>query len=448
MNRLWVRLTFAFVAITLLSVALVSTLANSAATNQFHEYLYRQEIVNQSGLVDDLAAYYQTNHSWQGVAVVMDASAAGQGQGRGRMRGTTSILADAAGIIQFGANTGAILSDAEKASALPIRADGTTFGYLLMSSPGRGALNQAQQAFLDQLQENLITAAIIAGLLAIALGLLISRALAMPLASLANAAQLFGQRQWSQRIKPQGTREIADVANAMNNMAASLQEIEAQRRDMVADIAHELRTPVSVIQGNLRAMLDGVYPLERAEIATIYDETRLLNRLIDDLRELALAESGQMTLNLQSVNPSEIVRSTAEHFEAVADAQDIRLNVQMLPNLPPVRADADRLAQVLRNLLINAMRFTPTGGTITLSVVHTAPTVTFSVQDTGPGIAPQDKPYLFDRFYRGDRSRARNTGGTGLGLAIAKSLIEAMGGQIGVESVVGAGSTFWFHLPT
>ena len=450
MNRLWVRLTFAFIAITLAGVAAVALLANATATTSFKDYLSRQEMLNQSGIVDTLAAYYRANGNWDGVANVLDSTASGSmGRGRGQGRGGPSaILADANGLIVYGTGTGASLGSAERAGALPVTVDGATVGYLALSTPGRLILDQAQQAFLDQLSRNLLVAALVAGALAIVLGLFISKALTTPLSAMARAARAFDGHDWSHRVEPCGTQEVAEVALALNEMAASLQQAENLRRDMVADIAHELRSPVTVIQGNLHAMLDGVYPLEQAEIATIYDETRLLNRLIDDLRELALAEAGQLQLSLRAVDSAEWIQSTTAHFNAAADSQGIKLVLDLPAALPQIRADPDRLAQVLRNLISNALRYTPQEGQVKVTASVAQPDfLKVSVSDTGTGIAAEDLPQVFDRFYRGDKSRSRSSGGTGLGLAIARTIVEAMGGRIGVESAAGQGSCFWFTVP-
>ena len=450
MNRLWVRLTFAFVALTLFSVGVVAWLANNAANTQFQTYLSNQEMMNQAGLIDNLVTYYQQHAGWDGVATLLDTSSTGMmgmGRGRGNGRNAAVTFADAAGVVIYGDQTGAVLSASERATATAINVEGQTVGYLLRSMPGHMVLNQAQQAFLDQFSRNVALAALGAGAVAILLGLVISRALAGPLAGLAHAAHAFAGRDWAYRVKPQGTQEVIEVAQAFNGMAESLEQAEIARRDMTADIAHELRTPVTVIQGNLRAMLDGVYPLERAEIATLYDETLLLNRLIDDLRELTLAEAGQLRLNVRAVQVIPLLRTTLEHFTALADAQGVALSLQVPDTLPAVQADPDRLAQVLRNLLANAIRYTPAGGRVSLGAAVEEGALKISVNDTGAGIAPHDLQHVFDRFYRGDKSRARASGGTGLGLAIARTLVAAMGGQIGASSTVGQGSVFWFSLP-
>jgi signal transduction histidine kinase len=190
-----------------------------------------------------------------------------------------------------------------------------------------------------------------------------------------------------------------------------------------------------------------VYPLEHSEIATLYDETRLLSRLVDDLRELALADAGKLPLNLQLVDAVEIIRATIANFSIAAETQNVTLSADLPNNLSRIQADPDRLAQILRNLLANALHHTPSGQKISLQCAVNSEQFKISVSDTGEGIAPEDLSHVFDRFYRADKTRARANGGTGLGLAIVKAWVEAMGGQIGVESELGKGSTFWFCLP-
>jgi two-component system OmpR family sensor kinase/two-component system sensor histidine kinase BaeS len=277
-------------------------------------------------------------------------------------------------------------------------------------------------------------------------GVAISRTVSRPLSRLARAARAFAAHNWDQRVTVGGTEEVAEVAFAFNDMADSLQQAETLRRNLMADVAHELRTPLTVLQGNLRALLDGVYPLERSEIATLYDETRLLHRLVDDLRELALAEAGQLKLNLQTIDLTPIVRSAVANFMPVADERGVTLGAN-IDRAVEVRADPDRAGQVLRNLIANALWHTSQSGQITVETQPGDRDWRISVTDTGEGIAPEDLPHVFNRFYRTDKSRTRHSSGSGLGLAIANSLVEAMGGQIGVESELGSGSRFWFTLP-
>ncbi|MCU0499869.1 MAG: HAMP domain-containing histidine kinase [Anaerolineae bacterium] len=306
---------------------------------------------------------------------------------------------------------------------------------------------EREREFLVRFQTSLIVAGVLGSGISIAIGILISRMIARPLHTLAEAARAFERHEWDHRVGLHGTIEVKNVAHAFNAMADEIQHAEQLRRSLIADIAHELRTPLTVMQGNLRAMLDGVYPMELKEVASIYDETRLLSRLVRDLHELALAEAGKLPLNLQPVDVQALVQHTVERFSIAAEDQQTAIAYDLMTPLPTVRADPDRLAQVLHNLIGNALRHTK-GGQVRISGQGDERTLMISVIDTGEGIAPEDLGRIFERFYRADPSRTRTTGGSGLGLAIAKSWIEAMGGQIGVESQPGVGSRFWFTLRT
>jgi len=459
-NRLWVRLTLAFVAVTLVGAGTVALLVDWQAGNQFRQYLARQDTIAQSGLLEELAMFYRQAGNWDGVAAVFAdfvmPRGSGQGLGGAGRGHPPFILADANGLVVYderGERLGGELTSEERADALLVGVDGNTVGYLLLGASGQGvgALAPAEQSFLDQLRLTLVIAALAAGGLGILLGVAISWSLAAPLARVAQAARAFADRKWDQRVNVSGvaTQEVADVARAFNDMADSLQRAEALRRNLMADIAHELRTPLTVLQGNLRALLDGVYPLELGEIATLYDETRLLNRLVDDLRELSLAEAGQLRLNLQATDVRALLQAAAASFAPVAEAHAPRVSlaVEVNDGLPLVNTDPDRLAQVVRNLLSNALRHTPGGGKVTVSASAEKKMIRVVVVDTGDGIPADELPYVFDRFYRGDKSRARASGGSGLGLAIAKTWVAAMGGEIGVESEPGRGSRFWFTVP-
>jgi signal transduction histidine kinase len=448
MKRLWVHLTLAFVAVTLVSVFSMAVLADVSANQAFRQYVGRQEMVVQNGLLDDLATFYQRTGSWNGVENVFPSQQSGGGHGQHRGR-PSLLLADSGGMIVYDERherLGGTLTADEQTNALPIIVNSKTVGLLVVVAPGGGTMPPAAQQFLQQLRTMFLLVALAVGSLSILLGLLISRALTAPLTTVAQAARAFAARDWKRRVKVSGTDEISAVGRAFNDMASELERTEIVRRNLVADIAHELRTPLTVMQGNLQAMLDEVYPLNRSEIATLYDQTSQFTRLVDDLRELSLADAGQLPLHLLHFDVVPLLDAAVVLFSLTAQARNVQLTLHVGEKLPEVHADPDRLAQVLRNLLTNALRHTPDGGTIELAALAHEH-LCISVRDTGQGIAPEDVGHVFERFYRADKARTRTQNSTGLGLAICKAWVEAMGGAIGVESVVGQGSRFWLTLP-
>jgi two-component system OmpR family sensor kinase len=365
------------------------------------------------------------------------------------------VLADASGRVLYDGlrnHPGRRLTSDERSAAQDVLAEGQLVGRLVVTVPVRSSLlGPLEQSFVVRLRWLLGGGALVAGGLGVLLGVAFSRSLAAPLQRLAAAAGAVARRDFSQRVKVEGSAELADLGRAFNDMATALEQSEQQRQSLVADVAHELRTPLSVLQGNLRAILDDVYPLDKAEVARLYDETRLLGRMVEDLQDLALADAGQLRLHLQPSDVAGILRATADSLGLAAEAQEVALSVHIPDEAPlsAVQADPDRLAQVLRNLLVNALRHTPAGGTVTVTAAEKGGVLEVAVADTGEGIAAQDLPYVFDRFWRAERSRARGegvAGGSGLGLSVARSLVEAHGGRIWVESQVGQGTTFRFTL--
>lgn len=309
-------------------------------------------------------------------------------------------------------------------------------------------LAQLREYAVERFAAAYVRIIVVGGLLGIGLGIWISRQLTAPLEELASAAQAIGARQLSRRVRVQGTREVMGVAEAFNEMARELESAESLRKNLLADVAHELRSPLTVIQGNLRAILDDVYPLDKTEVARLYDQTRHLSRLVDDLHILAQAEARELPLNLLGVDIPRLLPQVAAAFESLAETQDVSLRVETPPALPLIRADAVRLTQVLHNLLTNALRHTPPGGVITLSAGQVENTIHLVVSDTGEGIPPEHLPHIFERFYRADQSRRRDKGGVGLGLAIAHAIVEAHGGSIRAESPgQDQGSVFTITFP-
>lgn len=458
MNRLAVRLTVVIVVTTLLAVGLVALVANQAAGSEFRRYLSGSDTAAEAELASTLVSHFQRTGSWQGVEQVLSTDALAQGQGRGRGRGVGAaqgrgaalVIADESGRVVYdsqGQRTGDQLSRADLALALPLLAGNEQrLGYLLMVHGANSQLAAPEQAFLDRINQSLLLAAGLALLVGVLLGAVLARTLAAPLGRVSAAAGAVAAGDLSQRVPERGTVETQALARSFNQMAANLEQAEQLRRNLLADVAHELRTPLTVIQGNLQALLDGVYPLERAEIATIYDETRLLSRLVADLRELAQAEAGQLKLHLGPVDLTAVLAQTVDSFALLAQDSQINLELDAHASLPPVQADPDRLAQVLRNLMGNALRHAAPGGLVQVVAQPMGDGMRISVADDGPGIPAADLPHVFDRFWRGDPARSRDSGGSGLGLAITKHLVEAQGGQIGVVSGEGLGTEFWFTL--
>jgi two-component system sensor histidine kinase BaeS len=249
-----------------------------------------------------------------------------------------------------------------------------------------------------------------------------------------------------QQVPIRSQDELGELAASFNRMSADLARANELRRQMTADIAHDLRTPLTVISGYLESLRDGVLKPSPTRFEVMYDEAQHLKRLVEDLRTLSLAEAGELTLNRQLVAPQALLERTAAAYRHLAEQQNIALQVKADPALPEIRVDPERMAQVLGNLVSNALRHTPDGGQIVLSAQHQAGDVQLMVQDSGEGIAPQALPRIFDRFYRGDEARQAHEGESGLGLAIAKSIVQLHGGTISVESTLGEWTTFVISL--
>lgn len=272
------------------------------------------------------------------------------------------------------------------------------------------------------------------------------RSIAAPLADVMSAADAVAAGDFSVRVAERGSPEFRQLARSFNRMAGQLQQSDQQRRTMMADVAHELRTPLHIIQGNLEGVIDGVYPASPEHIEATLDETRLLARLVEDLRILSLAEAGQLPMRWEAVDVAGLLRDAATSFSGQAETAGVTLVVviQGAPNELIVTADYHRLDQVLGNLIANALRHTPAGGTITLCGRADLGGVAVEVSDTGAGIPPDELPHIFDRFWsRGAEGKA----GSGLGLAIARSIVAAHDGIIEAESSPGQGTTMRVQLP-
>ncbi len=449
-QSLFWRGMLAFLAVILVAVGTVSLLTGRITETEFRRYA-----LIHGGMWErqaaKLATYYARRGSWEGVQDTLQ-SAHGMGQGRGwGGPGFSLRLSDSEGRIVGDSDgfPGGTASRSELASGLPIEVEGQIVGYLIPPSqaPANMPLDAGQAQFLARVRTALWIAGLAATVVALIVGGLLFRSIVAPLRSLTTASQAIAAGDLSARAPVQGQDEVAQLADAFNQMAESLARAEEARRNQTADVAHELRTPLTVIQGTLEAMLDGVYSADRENLQAALTQTRTLSRLVEDLRLLALADAGQLRLHTAPLDLVPFLREIVEAYRPQAQEQRASLELETPPSLASIEADRDRLAQVMGNLLSNALRYAPEGGHITVRARSEGGEVIVSVADDGPGIPPQELPHLFERFWRGDRARRQATGGSGLGLTIARSLVEAHGGRIWAESVEGQGSTFAFALP-
>ena len=291
---------------------------------------------------------------------------------------------------------------------------------------------------------NFVALSVVVGLIG---GAIIGRVVSRPIGDLVTAARQIGAGDRSVRAPLRGSREMKELATSFNTMAADLQRAEMLRNNLMADVSHELRSPLTALEGNLRAVLDHVYTLDEAEVANLYGQTRHLIRIVNDLRELSLAENHQLRLEKQPTDVNALIAETVQAIEPLATDKGVQL-IDRVEALPEISIDPVRIRQVLFNLLSNSLRHTSAGGSITVSGTVGDKEVCLSVQDTGDGLNPDQVASAFDRFYRGDKSRSRESGGTGLGLAIVKAIVEAHGGHVEAQSEgPGQGSTFSVFLP-
>jgi signal transduction histidine kinase len=482
-HSLWVRLLTVFLGIIVVGVVvMVVSLRFSAATN-FSRRVLSNDVAQAQALAPLLSHYYSQNQNWEGIMAFLATTPQAQNNppwsgmmdrwmpngmmGRGMM-GNWSDWFQAARTVGPTDNrvvvldaTGRVVADTGKASTgeqhpfahlqngVAITLDDKTVGTVLVGSMIEPVLNPADEDFLNSVNWSILVTSLTVGLLVLIFGSLLFWQITSPLRALTQASEAIASGKLNQRVQVRSEDEIGRLARAFNRMAESLSQADTQRRNLLADIAHELRTPLTVIQGNLEGLLDGVFDLTPENVATVHRQTMVLNRLVADLRDLALAEAGQLQLERKPIDLKTVIAEICKSLEGQASEKGITLILNQIEPLPSLDADEQRITQVLFNLLTNAMRYTPTGGTITISAEVRDRAVVISVRDTGVGIASEELPHVFDRFYRANHSRTRraSTDGSGLGLTISRQIVEAHGGQIWAQSSLGVGSTFAFSLP-
>jgi signal transduction histidine kinase len=320
--------------------------------------------------------------------------------------------------------------------------------YAVRSAPGTGLLDRvgATFEFLFRFWWQFLLAGAIAAAIALVLARWLARGMTQPLRDMAQAARRMETGDYAQRVHTTSRDEVGQLATAFNRMGAELESLERLRRELVANVSHELKTPISALRAHLENLLDGVEEPDRETLQVMLTQSERLSRLVDQLLDLSRLESGELPLRREGVPLRRLVAEVLSEVEVVRSGREVRVEDRVPDDIPPVFADRERLHQVLFNLLDNAVRLTPPGGEVVVSAHRVDGRCEVSVADTGPGIPAEHLPRLFERFYRVDTARARDDGGTGIGLAIARSVVEAHGGRIRAESEVGKGSVFTFDL--
>jgi signal transduction histidine kinase len=455
---LGIKLLGVLIAVISVGVLVTYVLTSRVATEQFVAFSTTRGLAQARMLVPLFADYYQRTGSWEGIEQALG-DQRGMPMGHGMMGPRMMLmpiwmhdimLTDAEGRILLdpdGTHLGQKVPRAvlERAGA-PIETGGERVGWLVAAAALQ-LFTPLEQGYLSSVRRAVLVAGAAAAAIALLLGWLFLRQIIAPLRQLDMAARCLSEGDLDQQVRISSQDELGRLAQSFNEMAARLKHSEELRRRMIQDIAHELRTPLTVIQGDLQAILDRVFEPTPEVIASIHEESLLLNRLIHDLRELSLAEAGELRLERQREDLCELLRQAAGAIRPKLEGRCIELAVELPEEPLTVEVDPQRICQVLLNILSNAERHTPEGGRITLRLTRQNSEAWVSVSDTGAGIAPEELPYVFERFFRGDKSRTRSSGSTGLGLAIAKQLVEAHGGRIWAESPPGKGAAFTFSLP-
>lgn len=450
MRSLKSKLTLAFLLVGLSGVLLVAVFVGGLTRRQFDQFVanrFRTDIVSQA------ADYYARENSWRGVQDVLQPRHGPGSQGSPGGGNQPMALADIDGRIIFSTagryRTGEAASDIIQGNqgALPVEVDGRAVGYLWFGER-RGAIGgrgPAETQFLVGVDRAIIWSAGAAAALALLLAGILAGTISRPIKDLTEATQALASGDLGYQVPVRTSDEIGQLARSFNRMSTDLAHSNQLRRQITADIAHDLRTPLSVILGYSEALAEGKLPGSPETYDALHRQAQHLNRLIEDLRTLTLADAGQIQLARRPVEPGSLLEHTALAYLPAAEARGITIAVEGGAT-PPVHVDPDRLLQVLGNVVGNALRHTPDGGRIELSSFYDDGRVLLRVKDSGPGIPVDDLPHIFERFYRGDAARPTADSSSGLGLAIARSLVEAHGGQIMAENVAG-GALFTIELP-
>lgn len=446
MRSLTVKLTLAFLLVGAIGAILVAALVGQRTRSEFDRFLSERD---QTVLVQALSAYYASHGSWAGVGRMLTSTPPLDFYSR------SMVLVDANGVVVLGKGgyaPGQPVPTRALEGSPTIQVNGQPVGHVVFVAPSdRGGTPEGSpppdRAFLERVAWATAVSAGVAALTALILGVLLARTLTRPIRELTAATHAMARGALGQRVTVRAHDEIGELARSFNQMSADLAHASQLRKQMTADLAHDLRTPLSILRGYTEGLQDGRLQGAPALYTIMHGEVEHLQRLVEDLRVLSLADAGELPLNRRAVDPAALLERTGLAYIVPAEQHGIGLRVETPAGLPSIAVDTDRMTQVLNNLVSNALRYT-TQGEIVLTAWADEQDVYLQVRDTGSGIASEDLPFIFDRFYRVDKARQRDdSAASGLGLAITKAIVEAHGGTIAVESTLGAGTTFTITLP-
>jgi two-component system sensor histidine kinase BaeS len=454
MQSLAWKLTLAFLLVGVLGVILFAVLVGQRTRSEFDRFLSAHD---QSVLLSALNDYYATHGSWNGINHMLASTPPLDFYSR------SIALTDINGIVVLGNVSyaaGQAIPRGELNAGTSITVNGQTVGFVLFARPNAEAERSTpglEADFWRRVIWAAITSAIITVLIALILGGILARTLTHPVSELTAATKAMAGGKLDQRVNVHSRDEIGELATSFNQMSADLARASQLRKQMTADLAHDLRTPLTILRGYMEGLKEGRLQGSSTLYDVMYGEVEHLQRLVEDLRVLSLADAGELPLNRRTVDPMALLERTGLAYFVQAEQQGLALRVEPTGEttaaLPSISVDTDRMTQVLNNLVSNALRYTAQGE-IVLSASSENQHISLSVSDTGIGIEPEHLPFVFDRFYRADQSRQRpnhnsdaDSASSGLGLAIAKAIVEAHGGSLVVESTLGHGTTFTITLP-
>ncbi|HSG44750.1 MAG TPA: ATP-binding protein [Anaerolineales bacterium] len=453
MRSISTKLILAFLSIGIASVAVIFATARWRTRTEFINFLSDQ---SKSNIAVTLESYHQQNGSWDGVefAFIQNTDRPPQGKGPGphMMMMQPFALTDKDGYVivengQFKSGQRVPQNELERGEL--ITENGEVIGVLLpIHQPFQG--NQRELEFIERTNVTLLYGALIGAILALMLGIFLSRTITRPIRELTQATHAVSEGDLTQQVTIQSKDEIGELGKAFNKMSAELSRLVEARKQMTADIAHELRTPLSLIIGHAEAVHDGVLPPTQENFEIIREEASRLDHLVEDLRTLSLADAGELSINPQLIDPGQLLRDAASRYQVEAKKKNIELKLDIASHLPTLKLDPARMTQVLTNIVDNALRHTPENGQIILSANPKNDQIEIVIHDSGLGLPPEDAKRIFERFYRADSSRQRDgstPGGSGLGLAIAKSIVQLHSGQLSAESEPNKGLKVIISLP-